>query len=74
MVTFRLIFTYLVNYVHNLKPKCFLDSFDRIRPGDAIVCFKKNDIYHVSRQLEKMGMECAVIYGTLPPGIYCFFF
>ena len=26
------------------------------------------DIYHVSRQLEKRGVEVAVIYGTLPPG------
>ncbi|KAL5017188.1 hypothetical protein ScPMuIL_006777 [Solemya velum] len=43
-------------------------NFDRIRPGDCIVCFSKNDIYHVSRELEKRGKECAVIYGGLPPG------
>ncbi|KAI0231409.1 ATP-dependent RNA helicase SUPV3L1, mitochondrial [Lamellibrachia satsuma] len=43
-------------------------SFDRVKPGDCIVCFGKNDIYHVSRQLERRGMEVAVIYGTLPPG------
>jgi hypothetical protein len=26
------------------------------------------DIYSVSRGLEKLGIECAVIYGSLPPG------
>ena len=39
-----------------------------MKPGDCIVCFGKNDIYHVSRQLERRGVEVAVIYGTLPPG------
>jgi superfamily II DNA/RNA helicase len=28
----------------------------------------KQDIYSVSRSLEKLGVECAVIYGSLPPG------
>ena len=32
------------------------------------MCFSKNDIYYCSRQLEKRGIEAAVIYGTLPPG------
>jgi ATP-dependent RNA helicase SUPV3L1/SUV3 len=45
-----------------------VDTFSRVQRGDAIVCFSKNDIYHVSRQLEKNGIEAAVIYGTLPPG------
>ena len=44
------------------------DSLDRVRPGDCIVCFSKNDIYYVSRQLEKRNIEVAVIYGGLPPG------
>ena len=26
------------------------------------------DIYAVSRGLERMGVDCAVIYGSLPPG------
>ncbi|ESO09339.1 hypothetical protein HELRODRAFT_97508 [Helobdella robusta] len=45
-----------------------VDNFDRVKPGDCIVCFGKNDIYNVSKQLEKRGVEVAVIYGTLPPG------
>lgn len=44
-----------------------LDSFDNVRPGDCIVCFSKNDIYTVSREIEKRGKEIAVIYGSLPP-------
>jgi ATP-dependent RNA helicase SUPV3L1/SUV3 len=31
------------------------------------VCFNKNDIYNVSRNLERLGKEVAVIYGSLPP-------
>nr|XP_009674053.1 PREDICTED: ATP-dependent RNA helicase SUPV3L1, mitochondrial isoform X2 [Struthio camelus australis] len=45
-----------------------LDSLDNLRPGDCIVCFSKNDIYSLSRQIEARGLECAVIYGSLPPG------
>ncbi|XP_020797251.1 ATP-dependent RNA helicase SUPV3L1, mitochondrial [Boleophthalmus pectinirostris] len=45
-----------------------LDSLDNLRPGDCIVCFSKNDIYSISRQVEARGLECAVIYGSLPPG------
>ncbi|XP_061491182.1 ATP-dependent RNA helicase SUPV3L1, mitochondrial [Rhineura floridana] len=45
-----------------------LESLDKLRPGDCIVCFSKNDIYSVSRQIEARGLECAVIYGSLPPG------
>jgi len=44
-----------------------VESLDRVEPGDCIVCFNKNDIYTVSRGLEKLGKEVAVIYGSLPP-------
>lgn len=45
-----------------------LESLHNIQPGDCIVCFNKNDIYNVSLQIERQGVECAVIYGGLPPG------
>ncbi|XP_064466050.1 ATP-dependent RNA helicase SUPV3L1, mitochondrial-like isoform X2 [Ornithodoros turicata] len=45
-----------------------LENLQNIRPGDCIVCFNKNDIYNVSLQIERQGVECAVIYGGLPPG------
>ncbi len=44
-----------------------LDSFSEVNPGDCIVCFSKKDIYTVSREIERIGMEVAVIYGSLPP-------
>uniref|UniRef100_UPI00398E97B4 ATP-dependent RNA helicase SUPV3L1, mitochondrial n=1 Tax=Pristiophorus japonicus TaxID=55135 RepID=UPI00398E97B4 len=45
-----------------------LESLDKLHPGDCIVCFSKTDIYSLSRQIEARGLECAVIYGSLPPG------
>ncbi|KAG8233333.1 hypothetical protein J437_LFUL010883 [Ladona fulva] len=45
-----------------------LGSLDQVRPGDCIVCFSKADVYSVSRRIESLGREVAVIYGGLPPG------
>ncbi|KAM7360973.1 suv3 RNA helicase [Cochliomyia hominivorax] len=45
-----------------------LVTLDNVQPGDCIVCFSKNDIYSVSREIEARGKEVAVIYGGLPPG------
>lgn len=42
-------------------------SLKNVQPGDCIVCFSKADIYNVVLQLERMGHEVAVIYGSLPP-------
>ncbi|XP_041651421.1 ATP-dependent RNA helicase SUPV3L1, mitochondrial [Cheilinus undulatus] len=61
-----------VHTYQRLTPFTILDhaveSLDNLRPGDCIVCFSKNDIYSISRQIEARGQECAVIYGSLPPG------
>ncbi|CAN9506974.1 unnamed protein product [Ophioblennius macclurei] len=61
-----------VHSYQRLTPFSILDqaveSLDNLRPGDCIVCFSKNDIYSLSRQIEARGQECAVIYGSLPPG------
>lgn len=61
-----------VHTYERLTPFTVLDqaveSLDKLRPGDCIVCFSKNDIYSISRQIEIRGLECAVIYGSLPPG------
>ena len=42
-------------------------SLENVTAGDCIVCFSKQDIYAVSRGLEKLGKSSAVIYGSLPP-------
>ncbi|XP_076012349.1 ATP-dependent RNA helicase SUPV3L1, mitochondrial [Genypterus blacodes] len=61
-----------VNTYTRLTPLSILDSalesLDNLRPGDCIVCFSKNEIYAISRQIEARGQQCAVIYGSLPPG------
>nr|XP_057945003.1 ATP-dependent RNA helicase SUPV3L1, mitochondrial [Doryrhamphus excisus] len=61
-----------VHTYQRLTPFSILDhaveSLDNLKPGDCIVCFSKNDIYSISRQIEARGLECAVIYGSLPPG------
>ncbi|XP_061670301.1 ATP-dependent RNA helicase SUPV3L1, mitochondrial isoform X1 [Syngnathoides biaculeatus] len=61
-----------VHTYQRLTPFSILDSavesLDNLRAGDCIVCFSKNDIYSISRQIEAKGLECAVIYGSLPPG------
>lgn len=31
-----------------------IDSFENLQPGDCIVCFNKNDIYSVSREIESL--------------------
>ncbi|XP_057341686.1 ATP-dependent RNA helicase SUV3 homolog, mitochondrial isoform X1 [Microplitis mediator] len=44
-----------------------VSTLNNIQPGDCIVCFSKADIYTLSRELELLGIEVAVIYGGLPP-------
>lgn len=31
-----------------------LESFSNLQPGDCIVCFNKNDIYTVTRDIERL--------------------
>lgn len=51
-----------------MKPLlCFSGSLRNVQAGDCVVCFSKNDIYHVSKTIEETGKEVAVIYGSLPP-------
>lgn len=44
-----------------------LMDFKNVRPGDCVVCFTRDNVYGVARELEKLGHKVAVIYGTLPP-------
>ncbi|KAK6047235.1 helicase protein [Cooperia oncophora] len=45
-----------------------LGSLDNVQPGDCIVCFSRKAIYSITKNLEKLGVKPAVIYGDLPPG------
>ncbi len=44
-----------------------IDKLENVEAGDCIVCFNKTDIYSVSKALERMGHDVAVIYGAMPP-------
>lgn len=46
-----------------------LESFENVEQGDCFVCFNKQDIFTVVNNLEKLGLEVAVIYGSMPPGV-----
>ena len=60
-----------INHYKRLTPLVVqtapVGSVDNIEDGDCIVCFNKQDIYRISRQLEQRGREVAVVYGSLPP-------
>lgn len=45
-----------------------LQDLTKVQKGDCIVCFSKDNVYSVSMELERLGFNVAVIYGTLPPG------
>lgn len=45
-----------------------LMDLKNVRSGDCIVCFTKDNVFNVSMELEKLGHQVAVVYGTLPPG------
>ncbi|KHN85947.1 ATP-dependent RNA helicase SUV3 -like protein, mitochondrial [Toxocara canis] len=45
-----------------------LQTLDNVQDGDCIVCFSRRAIFSVTKQLEKIGVRPAVIYGDLPPG------
>lgn len=47
----------------------FTVSLKEVTAGDCIVCFSKRTIYKVCIELEKLGHNVAVIYGSLPPGM-----
>ncbi|GMR31566.1 hypothetical protein PMAYCL1PPCAC_01761, partial [Pristionchus mayeri] len=44
------------------------NMFTKVQPADCIVCFSKKEIFAITRQLQKRGINPAVIYGSLPPG------
>lgn len=46
-----------------------LQSLSRVEPGDCFVCFNKSDIFYLRKNLEAMGHEVAIIYGSMPPGV-----
>lgn len=44
-----------------------LESLANVEDGDCIVCFNKAKLFNICLELEKLGKQFAVIYGSLPP-------
>ncbi|CAD5221350.1 unnamed protein product [Bursaphelenchus xylophilus] len=44
-----------------------LKNVNNVQDGDCIVCFNRKHILAVTRQLERLNIPCAVIYGAMPP-------
>nr|XP_022336779.1 ATP-dependent RNA helicase SUV3 homolog, mitochondrial-like [Crassostrea virginica] len=44
-----------------------IETLKDVKAGDCLVCFSKAMIYKVCIELEKLGHNVAVIYGSLPP-------
>ncbi len=40
-----------------------------VRQGDALIVFSKKSVLDVAGRLEEQGVNCSVIYGSLPPEI-----
>lgn len=44
------------------------NAYSKVQPGDCVVCFSRNDIFAIKREIEKTtDHKCCVIYGSLPP-------
>lgn len=46
------------------KPYSLLNN---LRKGDALIVFSKKSVLALAAHLEKQGISCSVIYGSLPP-------
>eukprot|EP00834_Sanchytrium_tribonematis_P006633 NODE_507_length_6688_cov_1.276673.p1 type:complete len:558 gc:universal NODE_507_length_6688_cov_1.276673:2306-3979(+) len=42
-------------------------SLSKLKAGDCVVGFKRNDVFYFKRKLEERGHKVSVIYGDLPP-------
>ncbi|GAA5798947.1 hypothetical protein HPULCUR_004356 [Helicostylum pulchrum] len=63
----------IVNEYTRLTPfevteKSLLNDLSKIRKGDCVVAFSRNDIFALKKKIEGLtGLRCAVAYGGLPP-------
>ena len=57
----------IVCFSKQVRPRSYQVGNIRVKHVERLT-FSPQDIYAVSRGLERMGVDCAVIYGSLPPG------
>jgi ATP-dependent RNA helicase SUPV3L1/SUV3 len=46
-----------------------LESLKNVQPGDCFVCFNKKELFNIAKNLESLGHEVALIYGSMPPTV-----
>ena len=65
---FLVIYGFSVFVCNNERNFLNIETLKDVKAGDCLVCFSKAMIYKVCIELEKLGHNVAVIYGSLPPG------
>ena len=65
---FLVIYGFSVFVCNNERNFLDIETLKDVKAGDCLVCFSKAMIYKVCIELEKLGHNVAVIYGSLPPG------
>jgi ATP-dependent RNA helicase SUPV3L1/SUV3 len=54
-----------------IASKSLQGNFKNLQRGDCLVTFSRNDIFWYQQEIKRSaGLNCAVIYGALPPGNY----
>ncbi|KAK0447476.1 uncharacterized protein EV420DRAFT_1647802 [Desarmillaria tabescens] len=44
-------------------------DLSKVRKGDCIVTFSRRSIFQMKRDVERLGITCATVYGRLPPEV-----
>lgn len=53
-----------------LDTKSLHSDLGNVRPGDCVVAFSRRNIFAIKQQIEnETGLQCAVVYGSLPPEV-----
>ncbi|KAG8803130.1 RNA helicase [Serendipita sp. 398] len=53
-----------------MAPRPLGANFSDLRPGDCVIGFSRNAIFGIKSTIEeKTGLQCAVVYGKLPPEV-----
>ena len=67
-INFLVIHGFSVSVCNDDRNFLNIETLKDVKAGDCLVCFSKAMIYKVCIELEKLGHNVAVIYGSLPPG------
>ncbi|CAE7764830.1 SUPV3L1, partial [Symbiodinium microadriaticum] len=46
-----------------------VSDLSNLLPGDCLICFARAEVLESKASLEKLGLRCCCIYGSLPPEV-----